>query len=88
MRNPQGLAWHPASGVLCETEHGPSGFDDPGGGDEVNYRGDAFPTFRNNFFFGCLRGERIQRVVLTEQRPYRLVREEALLLGEFRRIRV
>jgi glucose/arabinose dehydrogenase len=36
MRNPQGLAWHPDSGVLFETEHGPSGFDGPGGGDEVN----------------------------------------------------
>ena len=96
MRNPQGLAWHPVSGVLFETEHGPSGFDGPGGGDEVNileggrnygwpiihhrqrkpglespfleytpalapasamfYAGNVFPTFRNNFFFGCLRG--------------------------------
>jgi len=25
-RNPQGLAWHPASGLLYSTEHGPSGF--------------------------------------------------------------
>jgi len=35
-RNPQGLAWHPDTGILYETEHGPSGFDGPGGGDEVN----------------------------------------------------
>ncbi len=35
-RNPQGLAWDPVSGLLFETEHGPSGFDGPGGGDEVN----------------------------------------------------
>lgn len=34
-RNPQGIAWHP-SGVLYSTEHGPSGNDGPGGGDEVN----------------------------------------------------
>lgn len=35
-RNPQGIAWHKESGLLYETEHGPSGFDGPGGGDEVN----------------------------------------------------
>src|SRR5581483_7647987 len=29
-RNPQGLAWHPVTGKLWETEHGPTG------GDEVN----------------------------------------------------
>jgi glucose/arabinose dehydrogenase len=36
VRNPQGLAWQPGSSLLFETEHGPSGFDGPGGGDEVN----------------------------------------------------
>lgn len=36
VRNPQGIAWQPGSGLLFETEHGPSGFDGPGGGDEVN----------------------------------------------------
>lgn len=35
-RNPQGFDWHPVSGVLISTEHGPSGNDGPGGGDEVN----------------------------------------------------
>ncbi len=35
-RNPQGFDWHPISGTLVETEHGPSGNDGPGGGDEVN----------------------------------------------------
>ena len=35
-RNPQGISWHPESGTLFETEHGPSGNDGPGGGDEVN----------------------------------------------------
>jgi len=34
-RNPQGIAWN-ESGVMFETEHGPSGNDGPGGGDEVN----------------------------------------------------
>lgn len=34
-RNPQGISWD-AKGNLYETEHGPSGFDGPGGGDEVN----------------------------------------------------
>lgn len=35
-RNPQGLAWHPDNGALYSTEHGPSVFDGPAGGDEVN----------------------------------------------------
>ena len=35
-RNPQGIAWHPVSGLLYSTEHGPSTFDGPPGGDEVN----------------------------------------------------
>ena len=35
-RNSQGLDWQPGSGLQFQTEHGPSGFDGPGGGDEVN----------------------------------------------------
>lgn len=35
-RNPQGLAIHPVSRMLFDSEHGPSGFDAPGGGDEIN----------------------------------------------------
>lgn len=35
-RNPQGIAWHPETGELFATEHGPSGFDGPLGGDEIN----------------------------------------------------
>ena len=35
-RNPQGLAWQPETGLLYATEHGPSGSDGPGGGDEIN----------------------------------------------------
>ena len=35
-RNSQGFDWHPISGLLIATEHGPSGNDGPGGGDEVN----------------------------------------------------
>ena len=34
-RNPQGIAWN-SKGDLYETEHGPSTFDGPPGGDEVN----------------------------------------------------
>lgn len=103
-RNAQGLDWQPDSNLMFQTEHGPSGFDGPGGGDEVNivekgknygwpiihhtqtreglesplleytpacapasgtfYRGSAFPKFKGNFFFGCLRGERLIRVAL------------------------
>ena len=35
-RNPQGLTWQPGTNRLFSTEHGPSGFDGPGGGDELN----------------------------------------------------
>ncbi len=34
-RNPQGISWD-ERGNLYSTEHGPSGFDGPGGGDEIN----------------------------------------------------
>lgn len=35
-RNAQGLAWQPQTGLMFQTEHGPSGFDGGSGGDEVN----------------------------------------------------
>lgn len=35
-RNAQGIAWQPGSGLMFQTEHGPSGGDGPPGGDEVN----------------------------------------------------
>lgn len=35
-RNSQGLDWHPVTKELYATEHGPSLFDGPAGGDEVN----------------------------------------------------
>ena len=35
-RNPQGIGWHPVTKAMYESEHGPSGFDGPGGGDEIN----------------------------------------------------
>jgi aldose sugar dehydrogenase len=107
-RNAQGMDWQPGSNLMFQTEHGPSGFDGPGGGDEVNivekgknygwptthhtqtapglesplleytpacapasgafYRGSVFPQFKGNFFFGCLRGERMIRVTLDGRR--------------------
>ena len=123
-RNAQGMDWQPGSDLMFQTEHGPSGFDGPGGGDEVNivergknygwpvihhtqsregmesplleytpacapgsavfYRGSAFTQFRNNLFFGCLRGERIVRVVLDGRR---VISQENLLAGKYGRIR-
>lgn len=123
-RNAQGIDFQPGTNLLFETEHGPSGFDGPGGGDEVNiiergknygwpvihhretragmeaplleytpacapasgmfYRGSQFPQFKNNFFFGCLRGARIIRVNLDGRR---VVSEENLLSGTYGRIR-
>ncbi|MBI1871989.1 PQQ-dependent sugar dehydrogenase [Candidatus Collierbacteria bacterium] len=35
-RNPQGIDWDPQTNLLWATEHGPSGADGPGGGDEIN----------------------------------------------------
>lgn len=35
-RNSQGLDWQPTTNLMFQTEHGPSGFDGAGGGDEVN----------------------------------------------------
>lgn len=35
-RNPQGIDWQPENGLMYSTEHGPSGFDGPQGGDEIN----------------------------------------------------
>jgi glucose/arabinose dehydrogenase len=32
------------------------------------YRGSVFPQFKGNFFFGCLRGERLIRVTLDGRR--------------------
>ncbi len=124
-RNAQGLAWQPGSGLMFQTEHGPSGFEGRGGGaDEVNivergknygwptiygnrtqaglesplleyspacapasgafYNADAFPAFKGNFFFGCLRGTRIIRVVLDGRR---VVSQEGILSGAYGRIR-
>src|SRR5213078_365967 len=123
-RNEQGIDFQPGTNLLFETEHGPSGFDGPGGGDEVNilepgknygwpvihhrqthegmesplleytpacapasamfYRGRAFSQFSGNFFFGCLRGERIIRVVLDGRR---VVSQENLLEKKYGRIR-
>jgi glucose/arabinose dehydrogenase len=124
-RNAQGLAWQPGTGLMFQTEHGPSSFEGKGsGGDEFNlvesgknlgwpvihhnekrnemisplleyspacapasgmfYNGNQFPAMKGNFFFGCLRGARIVRVVLDGRR---VVRQENLLEGTYGRIR-
>jgi glucose/arabinose dehydrogenase len=123
-RNAQGIDFQPGTNLLWETEHGPSGFDGPGGGDEVNiiergknygwpvihhretragmespvleytpacapasgmfYRGSVFPQFKGNFFFGCLRGERIIRVATNGRN---VASQENLLEGKYGRIR-
>jgi glucose/arabinose dehydrogenase len=123
-RNPQGIDWQPGTNLLWETEHGPSGFDGPGGGDEVNivergknygwpvihhratqagmespvleytpacapasgmfYRGSVFPQFKGNFFFSCLVGRRIIRVVANGRT---VGTEENLLEKKYGRIR-
>ncbi|HMR39550.1 MAG TPA: PQQ-dependent sugar dehydrogenase [Ignavibacteria bacterium] len=126
-RNAQGIDWYPGTEILFSTEHGPSGFDGPGGGDEVNlivkggnygwpevshkeskegmisplseftpaiapasgmfYSSDAIPQFKNNFFFGCLRGSGIMRVVLDETDPEKIISAEMMPDVDFGRIR-
>lgn len=48
------------------------------------YNDAIFPSFKGNFFFGCLRGNRIIRVVLDGRK---VVSQENLLSGTFGRIR-
>lgn len=126
-RNPQGIDWYPGTDILYSTEHGPSGFDGPGGGDEVNiivkggnygwpvvshkeskegmispvleftpaiapasgmfYRSDSIPQFKNNYFFGCLRGSGIMRVEIDKNDPSRIISNEMLSEVNFGRIR-
>ena len=126
-RNSQGLDWDPRSGLLVETEHGPSGFDGPGGGDEVNlveagknygwpivhHReshagmespileytpavapsgasfsvGALLPTFRGDFFFATLRGERLIRVRFDPKDPRRVLETEEYFRDFYGRLR-
>ena len=53
-------------------------------GSAMFYNGAVFPAFKGNFFFGCLRGARIIRVVLNGRN---IVAQENLLEGKFGRIR-
>jgi glucose/arabinose dehydrogenase len=128
-RNPQGIDWYPGTSIMYETEHGPSGFDGPGGGDEVNvitkgsnygwpvvshdghkdgmvdpvlvytpaeapasgmfYKSGVITQFKNNFFFGCLRGKGIMRVIVDENNPEKVVSFEKMKdvnLGRIREI--
>lgn len=127
-RNPQGIDWYPGTEVLWSTEHGPSGFDGPGGGDEVNviqkgknygwplvshndnkegliapllvftpaeapasgmfYKSGKISEWKNNFFFGCLRGNGIIRVVVDEKDPAKVISFEkfATTFGRIRDI--
>lgn len=48
------------------------------------YRGSALPQLRNNFFFACLRGKSIVRVVLDGRR---VLSQERLFQNEYGRIR-
>ncbi len=126
-RNAQGIDWYPGTNTMYETEHGPSGFDGPGGGDEVNiivkggnygwpevshrkskegmisplleytpalapasgmiYKSDSIPEFKNNFFFGCLRGNGIMRVIIDAKDPTKVISDQLLPDVDFGRIR-
>jgi glucose/arabinose dehydrogenase len=128
-RNAQGMDFQPETGLMFQTEHGPSIIDGVSlfkrtGGDEVNivekgknygwdkishnmqksgmetpiiefspanapgsgmfYRGTLFPEFKNNFFFGALKGEMIVRLVLDGRK---IVSRDNLLEKRYGRIR-
>ncbi len=129
-RNAQGMDWHPETGLMFQTEHGPSFIDGVSlfkkrtGGDEVNivergnnygwakishkmtkkgmetplieyspavapgsgafYRGGAFPAFKNNFFFGALKGQSLIRLVIDGRK---IVAQEYLFKKKYGRIR-
>ena len=125
-RNSQGFDWDPRTGKLWATEHGPSGFDGPGGGDEINlikrgsnygwplvshektmigteapkllftpaaapsgatfYTGDRLPQFKNNFFFGALRGEGVYRLVIEDEKVVSFEKMAKIELGRIREI--
>jgi aldose sugar dehydrogenase len=126
-RNAQGIDWYPGTDILYSTEHGPSGFDGPGGGDEVNiiekgknygwpevshektkqgmespklvftpaiapasgmfYRSGVIPEFKNNFFFGCLRGSGIMRLIIDPNDPRKIISHQMMPEIDFGRIR-
>ena len=48
------------------------------------YRGSAFPAFKNNFFFGALKGESIVRLVLDGRR---IISQDKLVEKQYGRIR-
>lgn len=128
-RNAQGMDFQPETGLMFQTEHGPSLIDGVSlfkrsGGDEVNivergknygwdkishkmtkagmetpiiefspavapasgmfYRGNLFPEFKNNFFFGALKGESIIRLVMDGRK---IVSRDELFKKEYGRIR-
>jgi glucose/arabinose dehydrogenase len=128
-RNAQGMDFQPETGLMFQTEHGPSLIDGVSlfkrsGGDEVNivergknygwakishkmkragmetpiveyspavapasgmfYRGNLFPEFKGNFFFGALKGEAIFRLVIEGRK---VVTQERLLVKTYGRIR-
>jgi len=125
-RNPQGIDWYPGTDILYSTEHGPSGFDGPGGGDEVNvivkggnygwpvvsheesekgmisplltftpavapasgmfYDSDVIPEFKDNFFFGCLRGNALYRVIPEDKDPSKIKSFEKIKDIDFNKI--
>lgn len=126
-RNSQGLDWDPVSKRMFQSEHGPSGFDGPGGGDEVNIvevgknygwplvhhketragtvpplleytpaiapsgacfsTGALLPSFKNDFFYTGLRGERLVRVRLDPSDRRRVADTEDLFRGVYGRLR-
>ncbi len=130
LRNPQGLAIHPVTGDLWQSEHGPRGGDELNrieagknygwpiitygieyGGQVIGsgiqqqegmeqpayywdpvvspsgmtfYKGNRVPEWQNNLFIGCLSGQHIVRLVITNNK---IAGEERLLTNLGQRFR-
>jgi glucose/arabinose dehydrogenase len=42
------------------------------------YRSGVIPEFKNNFFFGCLRGSGIMRVIVDEKDPRKILSHQMM----------
>lgn len=120
-RNSQGIGWHPVTGQMFATEHGPVGRDEvniietgqnygwpevAGIGDRTQFvnpiaeyapaiapAGAAFFTdgkvsgWNDDFFFACLRGQQLRRLVLASPDYRQVQSQQVLFQGEFGRLR-
>ena len=85
-RNPQGLVFHPTTGALYSTEHGPND------NDEVNVilagrnYADLIPRWKGSLLVTSLKGAALYRLTLSAD-GRRVTGKETLYAGQFGRLR-